>query len=245
MAKDRPDRKVQLPVRVLGKRLPHRVAIAAQARRRDGPPVPRRAVVAAPLPHRVKLRAVDAVDRIREINNGIRVHPVGGGRIAAQGSQGSGRVGGQAQRADAAHHTGHRMARGPPDRDDQRVVGAAEGLAGARFEGVDPRLDLGPQAVRERAGLQVGKGGVGGDDEEGRDGQAGLLPADHGEAHAAQPGADGVVVGLAAKLAGQVLLGGRVQVDPLLRHRRLLWNESNCYRSSYFWGTTDYADFTD
>jgi hypothetical protein len=88
---------------------------------------------------------------------------------------------------DRVHHAGHRRARAGADRDEQRVGGIAEALAGERLHLAERRLQLGLERLRQLlAGLVVLGADVGGDREAGwnRDAdvrhlrQPGALPAE-------------------------------------------------------------------
>ena len=79
----------------------------------------------------------------------------------------------EAQVQDGVHHAGHGELRAGADRDEQRVGGVAELLAGLLFDIGERRLDFVHQAVGHLLPQpRVFVTGVGGDGEAGGDGQA-------------------------------------------------------------------------
>ena len=69
---------------------------------------------------------------------------------------------------DGVHHAGHRELRAGADRDEQRVVGVAEGLAHRLLEAREVLADLVGHLGRRTAAREVGAARLGGDDEAGR-----------------------------------------------------------------------------
>ncbi len=69
---------------------------------------------------------------------------------------------------DGVHHSGHRELRAGPHRDQQRVVGVAEGLAHGLLEAREVLADLVFHLDRRVAALEIGAARLGGDDEAGR-----------------------------------------------------------------------------
>ena len=78
----------------------------------------------------------------------------------------------QADVQDGLHHSGHRELRPRPDRDEQGVLGGAEGLAHGLLEGDEVLVHLRGQLRGEGSGVEVGAARLGADDEPGRHGQA-------------------------------------------------------------------------
>ena len=116
---------------------------------------------------------VDPVDDLAVHLDQAPVGVVGEARVAGPRREPRERVVVQAEVQDRVHHPGHRD-RGPgADRDEQRVVGVAEALAGLLLQRGDVLVDLGVEPVRELlAVLHVRAAGVSRDREAGGHGNA-------------------------------------------------------------------------
>jgi hypothetical protein len=80
----------------------------------------------------------------------------------------------EAQVEDGVHHARHRHRRAGAHRHQQRILGAAEALAGLLLQRLHVRLDVVHQPIRQPVVLQIGEAGLGGDGEAGRHVEADL-----------------------------------------------------------------------
>ncbi len=126
----------------------------------------------------------------------------------------------EAEVEDGVHHARHRELGAGADRDEKRVLRIAEALAGDRFDVLDRREDVVPEAGRELLVRgEVVVAGFGGDGEAGRRGQTGV-------GHFGKPGTlpaeqvlhGAVAFGLAAAPSVDVALGGLVGLGARFGH---------------------------
>ena len=115
--------------------------------------------------------AVDALHDLAVHLDEAPVRVVGEPRVARRRGETFDRDVREPEVEDGVHHPGHRDRGAAPDRDEKRVVGVAEALAGALLERRDVPRDLVVEALGDVATCRhVRAAGVGRDREAGRDG---------------------------------------------------------------------------
>ena len=151
----------------------------------------------------------DPPEHLDEAPIGVPAEPL----VAGQGDQAVERLLVEAQVEDGVHHPGHGELGARADRDEERVGGVAEALAGRALDLVDRLEDVVPEPVGQLlAGREVVVAGLGRDGEAGRDREAGVGHLGEARALAAEQVAHrGVALGPAVAPREDVALGGAMR----------------------------------